>query len=127
MPSTKRRSTFLLPRTSFSSSAPQPFTRMLHMGEVQAQVELVLVVLRLHVGTQLVKSLAVVLLTQMGQLVDHNHAQKLVGCLFEHRRNADLMLGRQPVALHARDRCVQDRKSTRLNSSHSSISYAVFC
>src|SRR5689334_24196246 len=23
--------------------------------------------------------------------------------------------------------CVQDRKSTRLNSSHSSISYAVFC
>src|SRR5690348_18458910 len=31
---------------------------------------------------------------------------------------------------HARDRsdvCRQDRKSTRLNSSHPSISYAVFC
>src|SRR3990167_10079723 len=25
------------------------------------------------------------------------------------------------------DRCLQDRKSTRLNSSHSQISYAVFC
>src|SRR5689334_23649536 len=25
------------------------------------------------------------------------------------------------------DHCGQDRKSTRLNSSHSSISYAVFC
>src|SRR5689334_24175119 len=24
-------------------------------------------------------------------------------------------------------KCLQDRKSTRLNSSHSSISYAVFC
>src|SRR2546427_7874286 len=27
----------------------------------------------------------------------------------------------------ARTRCCQDRKSTRLNSSHSQISYAVFC
>src|SRR2546430_5544229 len=25
------------------------------------------------------------------------------------------------------DRCLSDRKSTRLNSSHSQISYAVFC
>src|SRR2546430_13004196 len=29
--------------------------------------------------------------------------------------------------LLALDRAVQDRKSTRLNSSHSQISYAVFC
>src|SRR5689334_24073182 len=29
--------------------------------------------------------------------------------------------------LHRRHREPQDRKSTRLNSSHSSISYAVFC
>src|SRR5256886_5963891 len=28
---------------------------------------------------------------------------------------------------NARDRSDQDRKSTRLNSSHSQISYAVFC
>src|SRR2546426_6765029 len=29
--------------------------------------------------------------------------------------------------LHAADRLLQDRKSTRLNSSHLVISYAVFC
>src|SRR5689334_23660543 len=28
---------------------------------------------------------------------------------------------------HGQDRPARDRKSTRLNSSHSSISYAVFC
>src|SRR2546430_7338507 len=30
-------------------------------------------------------------------------------------------------AAHAVSRCPRDRKSTRLNSSHSQISYAVFC
>src|SRR5689334_24603421 len=37
---------------------------------------------------------------------------------------------RQPVedpAVHLVTRVTRDRKSTRLNSSHSSISYAVFC
>src|SRR5689334_24716477 len=33
----------------------------------------------------------------------------------------------QPVRLSDPDPCAEDRKSTRLNSSHSSISYAVFC
>src|SRR6267143_3983070 len=33
----------------------------------------------------------------------------------------------EPVELGAREPVRQDRKSTRLNSSHSSISYAVFC
>src|SRR5438270_6508299 len=28
---------------------------------------------------------------------------------------------------HLEQRCLEDRKSTRLNSSHSQISYAVFC
>src|SRR5690606_18342501 len=35
-----------------------------------------------------------------------------------------LLQGRQPVA---EDRILTDRKSTRLNSSHVKISYAVFC
>src|SRR5207248_4875713 len=35
-------------------------------------------------------------------------------------RGNDASLGREPVTL-------QDRKSTRLNSSHRTISYAVFC
>src|SRR6266853_4964217 len=30
-------------------------------------------------------------------------------------------------ACRRRSRCTRDRKSTRLNSSHSQISYAVFC
>src|SRR2546430_10134050 len=38
--------------------------------------------------------------------------------LYEHRRGAPRDPGQQ---------LVQDRKSTRLNSSHSQISYAVFC
>src|SRR5947209_16574450 len=41
-------------------------------------------------------------------------------------------LPRDPVAVRllrceARDPRIQDRKSTRLNSSHANISYAVFC
>src|SRR5438309_3469797 len=39
----------------------------------------------------------------------------------EQRRRRQLLAGPRGV------RVVQDRKSTRLNSSHSSISYAVFC
>src|SRR5438477_8694009 len=34
---------------------------------------------------------------------------------------------RRHLAAIGRDVCLQDRKSTRLNSSHMSISYAVFC
>src|SRR5688572_30856435 len=49
------------------------------------------------------------------------------------RRRADgrLAVGRREVRLHAaqarRRTSLRDRKSTRLNSSHSQISYAVFC
>src|SRR5438876_3229796 len=34
---------------------------------------------------------------------------------------------RAAIMLHFRDGAKEDRKSTRLNSSHPSISYAVFC
>src|SRR3712207_8082872 len=34
---------------------------------------------------------------------------------------------RGPFRLHAADGGIRDRKSTRLNSSHANISYAVFC
>src|SRR5699024_11750651 len=40
---------------------------------------------------------------------------------------ADFTLWERSVTNHAQDRDVLDRKSTRLNSSHVSISYAVFC
>src|SRR3712207_8618862 len=38
-----------------------------------------------------------------------------------------LLDGQRPVVLQRRRRLVLDRKSTRLNSSHANISYAVFC
>src|SRR5947209_16521219 len=44
------------------------------------------------------------------------------------------LLAAEPLRLHHRDplqpdflQCLLDRKSTRLNSSHANISYAVFC
>src|SRR5207245_5735308 len=39
---------------------------------------------------------------------------------------AEFAAGQEPTA-DQQERSVQDRKSTRLNSSHGSISYAVFC
>src|SRR5207249_9595577 len=41
----------------------------------------------------------------------------------QHRRTQ----GGEGGQIHSRHRLQQDRKSTRLNSSHVSISYAVFC
>src|SRR2546429_9614446 len=49
------------------------------------------------------------------------HAAEPRGAARSHRACARYPLRR------ARDRQVQDRKSTRLNSSHGYISYAVFC
>src|SRR5689334_24164453 len=45
------------------------------------------------------------------------------------RRRRGVRLRRHRVRLHVQDgrSLCEDRKSTRLNSSHSSISYAVFC
>src|SRR5258707_3008770 len=46
----------------------------------------------------------------------------------DRRRRADLPLERQRAPWIALgNRPVRDRKSTRLNSSHANISYAVFC
>src|SRR5438876_9161567 len=50
----------------------------------------------------------------------------------DHRRPVDLLRRGDPVEVapdvaDKRARLVADRKSTRLNSSHPSISYAVFC
>src|SRR3712207_7474516 len=60
-----------------------------------------------------------------GRLEVHRHVELLEGLLAvqldevarEHLR----------VARHVEDPLLEDRKSTRLNSSHANISYAVFC
>src|SRR3712207_7737156 len=44
----------------------------------------------------------------------------------EHRREDDLEENEEQQQVE-RDECAEDRKSTRLNSSHANISYAVFC
>src|SRR5690625_7053324 len=44
-----------------------------------------------------------------------------------HQQVAGGLLGRQSLAAHAQSAARRDRKSTRLNSSHVAISYAVFC
>src|SRR4051812_49988814 len=50
---------------------------------------------------------------------------------FGHAHGLTLELSRQPSWAAVRDKLLsgdlEDRKSTRLNSSHMSISYAVFC
>src|SRR3712207_8456944 len=53
-----------------------------------------------------------------------------VGQLYVHKDQIHIVLGiAQPGHgfFHARNLIGQDRKSTRLNSSHANISYAVFC
>src|SRR5688572_31030256 len=47
--------------------------------------------------------------------------QSLKGTLLEHLSKSKLLSGGTRIVLR------KDRKSTRLNSSHSQISYAVFC
>src|SRR5207249_6112285 len=50
--------------------------------------------------------------------------ERVVGAGLHARLAADTALA---VEVHDGERCIGDRKSTRLNSSHVSISYAVFC
>src|SRR2546427_7026705 len=47
--------------------------------------------------------------------------------LGSHQRQPHIVLRQRGRACTGVDDVVQDRKSTRLNSSHSQISYAVFC
>src|SRR3712207_7252154 len=44
-----------------------------------------------------------------------------------HRPCVQELWKRRTALCHLQSSCTQDRKSTRLNSSHANISYAVFC
>src|SRR2546426_8524755 len=48
-------------------------------------------------------------------------------CLGRRRRVSDSIEGTMSLDLQIREKIYSDRKSTRLNSSHLVISYAVFC
>src|SRR5688572_31621392 len=67
---------------------------------------------------------------------EHRFPNDLVSCVTKDAFGALVPAGDDPVQVLANDRVVRriyyggekiDRKSTRLNSSHSQISYAVFC
>src|SRR3712207_7098126 len=51
----------------------------------------------------------------------------VVAALDEHRGEHEVPRHREVERLARRRRVLVDRKSTRLNSSHANISYAVFC
>src|SRR3712207_7921863 len=59
----------------------------------------------------------------------HELLPRLVDLLARGRRNARILRGQGDCAFDVRrvDERLKDRKSTRLNSSHANISYAVFC
>src|SRR2546430_15051902 len=54
-------------------------------------------------------------------------SQDTLGRAVGHRRHRIIFVAERDVVEDALALLVQDRKSTRLNSSHSQISYAVFC
>src|SRR3712207_8346032 len=64
--------------------------------------------------------------------LDHHRGQRrrvlaLVGAQHLEAPGADRLARRRRMALVAGEHALEDRKSTRLNSSHANISYAVFC
>src|SRR5689334_24557764 len=57
----------------------------------------------------------------------HDDVQAFAACAFHEAFKACLCEPSPDIHRRALDFLERDRKSTRLNSSHSSISYAVFC
>src|SRR2546430_8273624 len=54
-------------------------------------------------------------------------AKRILGAHKAHRQEEEIRCQRLEVRCPMKSRSQEDRKSTRLNSSHSQISYAVFC
>src|SRR5438270_3878014 len=63
----------------------------------------------------------------LGAVAARGRGDELAGLIAQrHREPVDLRFGAEIDPLVVAER-IEDRKSTRLNSSHSQISYAVFC
>src|SRR3712207_7709464 len=75
----------------------------------------------------LVDSLQVVRLLDGDPDVALNHQPRQLAPADQHQPHADPVRVRLGVGRERAGRDEQDRKSTRLNSSHANISYAVFC
>jgi hypothetical protein len=73
------------------------------MRQPQTGIELQLVVLRLHMAAQLIEGFVVLFLLQVRQLMHHDHPQKRLRRVAEHRRHADFGFRFQLAALNARN------------------------
>src|SRR5690606_39438073 len=64
----------------------------------------------------------------LGRLVDlHDSAELLVAALVGRAGQDEVRVVLDTHGAHFKERRMKDRKSTRLNSSHVKMSYAVFC
>src|SRR5688572_32286461 len=94
-----------------------------------------LVLLLLNTGIALVVlTLLLSTLTYLFYRFNEKRLEEMRDAEAERRRHAEEMaqihmntIESLAIAIDAKDQTTQDRKSTRLNSSHSQISYAVFC
>src|SRR5947209_15360172 len=68
-----------------------------------------------------------VVLVPEGQPEDRRHGEALGPPPAHRARARSGIVGGEIGAQRAEDQAAQDRKSTRLNSSHANTSYAVFC
>src|SRR5689334_23793770 len=62
-----------------------------------------------------------------GQLRDIPDVDALYFTMLNSNKRSLAINTKSPEGLEVMEKLIRDRKSTRLNSSHSSISYAVFC
>ena len=90
------------PGEGFQPAGSQRLPGRIQVRQIQPQVELVLVILRFHALAQAIERLVVLFFLQVRQLVHHDHAQEFLGQVAEQRRHADLVLGLEFAALHAR-------------------------
>jgi hypothetical protein len=82
---------------------PQARACDIEVCQIQAYLKFKLVVVGRHIGAKLVKSFVVFALFAVGKFMNRDHLQKFGRCVLEHRGDADLALGFELVALHARD------------------------
>src|SRR5450830_632045 len=63
--------------------APDTPSGVIKLRQIEAQIKLILMIIRLHISAQLIERLVVLFLFTMCQLVDGDHAQKFNRYFFE--------------------------------------------
>lgn len=78
-------------------------------GQIESQIELILMVRALHIFAELIEGLVVLFMVEVGKLVHDDHAQELLGELPKEYGDAYLVLAFKPPALNARDVVVRSK------------------